>query len=70
MLGRTEETEIQRSTVNCVWDQHFIFDNLMLTEDEFERENIYLQVFEANTLARNQIIGARCAVAHTCALWP
>eukprot|EP00499_Haloplacidia_sp_CaronLabIsolate_P010402 CAMPEP_0196772422 /NCGR_PEP_ID=MMETSP1104-20130614/2224_1 /TAXON_ID=33652 /ORGANISM="Cafeteria sp., Strain Caron Lab Isolate" /LENGTH=856 /DNA_ID=CAMNT_0042142557 /DNA_START=126 /DNA_END=2693 /DNA_ORIENTATION=+ len=57
VAGRKKQTEIQRNTVNCIWDEVFIFENIMLTADEFERENIYVQVFEANTFWRNELIG-------------
>lgn len=58
VAGRSRQTEIQRSTVNCVWDEVFIFEDIQLTEDEFERENIFLHVYEANTFWRNELIGA------------
>jgi len=29
----------------------------MLTEDEFQRENVYVQIFNANTFSRNDLVG-------------
>eukprot|EP00939_MAST-03C_sp_MAST-3C-sp1_P000430 g430.t1 len=57
VCGRTQTTEIQRNTNNCLWDRRFSFPVIMLTEDEFQRENVYVQVFNANTFSRNDLIG-------------
>jgi len=57
VCGRTQVTEIQRSTTNCLWDRRFSFPVLMLTDDEFRRENLYVQIFNANTFSRNELIG-------------
>ena len=57
VCGRTQVTEIQRNTTNCLWDRRFSFPVLMLTDDEFRRENLYVQIFNANTFSRNELIG-------------
>ena len=35
---------IQRATANCLWDLTFTFPNLTLSQKDFRRENIYVQV--------------------------
>lgn len=57
VCGRRESTVIQRQTTDCLWDTTYVFKDLMLTKDEFERENVYVQVFNANTFTRNSLIG-------------
>lgn len=57
LCGRSKRTEIQRSTTNCLWDQRFNFPSIMLSPDEMERENLYIQVYNANTFTRNHLIG-------------
>ena len=55
--GLQQQTEITRDAVNVVWDQTFVFEDVMLTQDEFERENIVIQIFDANVFVRNKLIG-------------
>ena len=55
--GRSQRTEIVRSQINVNFDRMFIFTDIMLTQDEFERQNIHVQVFNANVIFRNELIG-------------
>ena len=57
VCGRRERTVIQRSTTDCLWDTTYVFKDVYLSDSEFERENIYIQVFNANTFTRNDLIG-------------
>lgn len=57
VCGQREQTIIQRNTTTCVWNTRFTFKDISLTDDQFERENIYIQVYNANTFERNDLIG-------------
>ena len=47
----------RRNQVNVLWDRMFVFQDVQLNKDEFERDNIHLQVFDANVIMRNELIG-------------
>ena len=51
--GRSQRTEIVRSQNNVNFDRMFVFSDIRLTADEFERQNIHVQVFNANVIFRN-----------------
>ena len=55
--GQSQRTEITRNQVNVLWDRMFVFQDVLLNKDEFERDNIHLQVFDANIIMRNTLIG-------------
>ena len=55
--GQSQRTEITRDQVNVLWDRMFVFQDVILNKDEFERENIHVQVFDANVIMRNELIG-------------
>ena len=55
--GRSQRTEIVRSQNNVNFDRMFVFSDIRLTADEFERQNIHVQVFNANVIFRNELIG-------------
>ena len=55
--GRAQRTEIVRQQVSVYWDRLFVFSDVGLTHDEFERENIHIQVFNANVVFRNELLG-------------
>ncbi len=44
VCGRRQKTVIQRGTANCLWDLTFTFPNLSLSQRDFRRESIYVQV--------------------------
>lgn len=51
--GQSQRTEITRNQVNVLWDRMFVFQDVLLNKDEFERDNIHIQVFDANVIMRN-----------------
>ena len=55
--GQSQRTEITRNQVNVLWDRMFVFQDVLLNKDEFERDNIHIQVFDANVIMRNELIG-------------
>jgi Ca2+-dependent lipid-binding protein len=55
--GRSQRTEIVRNQINVNYDRMFVFSDIRLTQDEFERQNIHIQVFNANVIFRNELIG-------------
>ena len=55
---RTRETHAKSRTVNAVWEERFVFDRVRLTEEEFNREKICLEVTDKNNFARNAFIGS------------
>ena len=55
--GQEQKTVISRNTLHVLWDQVFVFEGIRLNRDEFERESIHIQLFDANTIVRNELIG-------------
>jgi hypothetical protein len=55
--GRAQRTEITRNQLNIFWDRIFVFPDVRLSAEEFERENIHIQIFNANVIFRNELIG-------------
>eukprot|EP00954_Amorphochlora_amoebiformis_P024661 1367830-Amorphochlora_amoeboformis.AAC.1 len=54
-LKRTTYTKFQ--TANSVWNEKFVFENVMLTEDQWKREKIALSVVDRNDFTPNALIG-------------
>lgn len=50
-------TEAKYETVNAVWQSKFLFEDVMLTDEEFEKEKLAIGVYNRNDFARNQLIG-------------
>lgn len=57
VAGKRQATEIRRNAINATWDQTFTFQDLDLSVEEYEAELIVLQVFDANIIMRNELIG-------------
>lgn len=45
--------------MNAVWDQVFLFDDVMLQKHEFSAEKISLSVLHKSDFRRNKLIGMR-----------
>ena len=63
--GQSQRTEITRNQVNVLWDRMFVFQDVLLNKDEFERDNIHIQVFDANIIMKVRRIAARKTFAPT-----
>mmetsp|Transcript_19366 Transcript_19366/g.41833 ORF Transcript_19366/g.41833 Transcript_19366/m.41833 type:complete len:1136 (-) Transcript_19366:2569-5976(-) len=57
VAGKRQSTEIRREQINATWDQVFMFQDMEMSVKEFENELVVLQVFDANTFLRNELIG-------------
>ena len=55
--NRTVRTGISKACTSVVWDEKYTFEHLKLTEAQFARENVHVQVYDANVLVRNVLIG-------------
>ena len=55
--GQSQHTTIENRTLSPYWDQMLFFD-VGLTKQQFLTEKLTLQVFNANTFRRNDLIGA------------
>lgn len=55
--GQKQQTEIKHATVSATYDKIFTFHNIELSQDAYERENIYIECIDANTFFRNELIG-------------
>jgi C2 domain len=51
-----QKTKVMKKTLNCVWDHCFFFD-LKMNQKEFENGVVEFQVFDANTIRRDELIG-------------
>lgn len=52
-----KRTEAKYGTVNAVWQTKYLFEDVMLTEDEFQKEKIAISVWDRNVFSRNEMIG-------------
>ncbi|GBG34114.1 Synaptotagmin-1 [Hondaea fermentalgiana] len=57
VAGRRQTTEIRRNSINATWDQTFTFQDMDLSVEEFQAELVVLQVFDANVIFANELIG-------------
>eukprot|EP01006_Ploeotia_vitrea_P043964 TRINITY_DN66795_c5_g1_i1.p1 TRINITY_DN66795_c5_g1~~TRINITY_DN66795_c5_g1_i1.p1 ORF type:complete len:1371 (-),score=823.25 TRINITY_DN66795_c5_g1_i1:1409-5521(-) len=55
--GAKQHTEVKKKTLNCTWD-HCFFWTLKMNQSEFENCKVQIDVFDANTIRRNVLIGA------------
>lgn len=55
--GQKQKTAVMKKTLSCVWDHCFFFD-LTMNQAEFESNIIQIDVFDANTIRRNVLIGS------------
>eukprot|EP00753_Platysulcus_tardus_P013875 PLAT3886.1.p1 GENE.PLAT3886.1~~PLAT3886.1.p1 ORF type:complete len:1326 (-),score=569.73 PLAT3886.1:111-4088(-) len=57
VAGQRQYTDVKRETLNCVWDQRFVFEGLQLSKEGFARENIHVLVYDANVVLDHELIG-------------
>jgi len=57
VAGKRQDTDIRRNQISATWDQVFMFQDITMTLEEFEKEIILLEVYDANTFVRNELIG-------------
>lgn len=56
-LRERRSTTTQHKTMNAVWDQVFLFDDVLLQNHEFQAEKISLSVLHKSDFMRNKLIG-------------
>jgi hypothetical protein len=56
--GIKQTTSYRENTLNVVWDDNFLFDNVGLTEEEFQTEQITIEVVDRQVYTKNQFIGS------------
>ena len=57
MFGQTFRTSVLKNRVNVLYDRRFVFDKIKLTERDFNRQAVHVQIFDANVIATNELIG-------------
>lgn len=53
----SRKTECKYGTVNALWERKFVFENVRLTEEEFDREKLLFHVYDRNVWGKNELIG-------------
>eukprot|EP01006_Ploeotia_vitrea_P045078 TRINITY_DN66894_c5_g6_i1.p1 TRINITY_DN66894_c5_g6~~TRINITY_DN66894_c5_g6_i1.p1 ORF type:complete len:1357 (-),score=756.79 TRINITY_DN66894_c5_g6_i1:54-4124(-) len=57
-LRLRRSTDTKPKTVNCVWEQVFMFEDAMLTHEEFQSEKVSIGVYDRNNFTANELIGS------------
>ena len=57
VLGRSSDTVIKHGSISATFDQVFTFQEIVITQEQFEREDVYIECYDANTFFRNELIG-------------
>eukprot|EP00466_Bigelowiella_natans_P015780 jgi/Bigna1/67723/fgenesh1_pg.4_\ len=50
-------TKTQSATVNCVWNETFVFEDIFLSKEEFAAEKIGLNIYSRNFFVVNTLVG-------------
>jgi hypothetical protein len=50
-------TEIKPQAVSAVWESRYVFDNVELSDGQFESEKLSLEVWNKNDFSKNTLIG-------------
>ncbi|KAA6387445.1 MAG: hypothetical protein EZS28_017028 [Streblomastix strix] len=57
VCGKQDHTSIEKKTLSPYWEQSFYYE-IPMTRDKFENSTINFSVYNANTVRRNELIGA------------
>jgi len=57
-LGETQTTEVKEKCLNCVFDELFIINKRDMDKEDFDESLLKLEVMDADSLTRNDLIGS------------
>lgn len=57
IAGQKKQTDIQYGRLSATWDQVFTFQDICLSYDDYQKEEIYIECYNANTFFKNELMG-------------
>jgi hypothetical protein len=63
-VHRAQKTDVKVNCLNCVWEKMFSYENLRMTDEQFEHEKLAFKIYDKSHFTRNEVIGTHSPFQH------